>query len=69
MKKLLLKLAYGILNMYKEKPTSIELGNVVIIKGQRFRVTDFIVTNELDRCSSVRIYGRDMLEGLYGRNR
>ena len=64
---LLLRLAYGILKMYKEKPTNIELDRVILIQGCRFGVTDFTIDMGYDRCPSVTIHGVGM-GGFYGRN-
>ena len=70
MKRLLLKLAYGILKIYKEKPTSTDLGDVILIRGNRFVVTDYVITRELGGCDKVEVRARDMLEVLVnGRDR
>lgn len=68
MKKLLLRLAYGILNRYKEKPTSTDLGDVIVIRGERFVVTDYMITRELTGCNYVEVKAKDMSEVLYGRD-
>ena len=58
MKKILLKLAYGILKMYKEKPTNIELSSVILIHGHRFVITDCTIDIAQGKCPSVTIHGR-----------
>ena len=68
MKKLLLRLAYGILNMYKEKPTSADLGDVIIVRGERFVVTDYMITRELCGYSRVDVRAKDLLEVWYDRD-
>lgn len=64
MKKLLLKLAYGILKMYKEKPTNIELGGVILCGGNRFMVTDYSITRSCCGEYTLNLHARDMLEAL-----
>lgn len=69
MKKLLLRLAYGILKLYKEKPTSADLGDVIIIRGKRFVVTNYTVTIDHHEPAKAKVTAVDILEGMhYGRN-
>ena len=70
MKKLLLKIAYGILRLYKEAPTSVELGNVILIRGNRYVVTDYDITINRYECDKVTIRAKAWWEVLKdGRDR
>lgn len=53
----------------KEGETVVEMGSILIIKGHSYRVTEYVITNNLNKGSDVSIYAKDVLEGLYGRNR
>ena len=63
MKKLLLKLAYYILQKYDEKPVSAELGSVILLNGARFMVTDIVVNQGYDG-HKLEVRARDVLEVL-----
>ena len=68
MKKLLLRLAYGILNMYNEKPTSGELENVILFRGVRYVVTDCFVTEYIKGPSKLELVAWSVMEVPDGRN-
>ena len=71
MKKLLLKLAYGILNRYKENPRNIDLGEDIFVLGGRFRTCRYSVNKVVDGFAELEIHAvevSEISEVLYGRN-
>jgi hypothetical protein len=71
MKKLLLKLAYCILNRYKQNPRNIDLGEDIFVLGGRFRILRYTVNKVVDGVAELEIQAvevSELSEVLYGRN-